>query len=75
MFMPAKEGIMDSEEILDAYRKSDESKRLGFFLTYRDLRDQFSSIEDESSSGDQAILRIPSVRKRCHKKNIVARAA
>jgi hypothetical protein len=38
---------MDSECILDAYRNADEEKRISLFLTYRDLRDDFSCIEQE----------------------------
>ncbi len=36
------------EDVLDEYRKGDESKRLSLFLSYRDLRDFFSLIDRES---------------------------
>jgi hypothetical protein len=46
--LPGTEGvIMDIEGVLDAYRNGDEDKRISLFLTYRDLRDEFSRIEQE----------------------------
>ncbi len=38
---------MDVNRILDAYREGDEDKRLSLFLGYRELRDEFSRIEQE----------------------------
>ena len=38
---------MDSERVLVAYRNGDEDERLSLFLAYRDLRDEFSRIEQE----------------------------
>ena len=61
---------MDVEKILDEYRKGDEGKRLRFFLAFRDLRDDFSRIEQESPDDDFAIIRFPWSRK-----HHVARAA
>jgi hypothetical protein len=38
---------MEIEEVLHDYRSGDEDKRLNLFLFYRDLRDEFSRIEQE----------------------------
>ncbi len=38
---------MDIDRILDAYRNGDEDTRLSLFLGYRELRDEFSCIEQE----------------------------
>jgi hypothetical protein len=61
---------MDSGKILEAYRNADEGKRLTLFMAYRDLREHFTRIEDESSHDDFEIIRFPWSRKHC-----VARAA
>ncbi len=61
---------MDIEKVLDEYRNGDEGKRLRLFLAFRDLRDHFSSIEQESPDNDFFIVRFPWSRK--HR---VARAA
>jgi hypothetical protein len=53
---------MNIEKALDEYRNGDDSKRLSLFLAYRELRDQFSSIEQESSHEDFTI-RFPWSRK------------
>jgi hypothetical protein len=39
---------MDIDRILKDYRTGDEEKRLNLFLSYRDLRDEFSSIDEET---------------------------
>ncbi len=39
---------MDIAKILDEYLNGDEGKRLRLFLAFRDLRDYFSGIEQES---------------------------
>jgi len=54
---------MNIEQVLDEYRKGDESKRLSLFLAYRELRDNFSSIEQESDHDDFTIIRFPWTRK------------
>lgn len=36
---------MNRERVLDAYRKGDEDKRISLFLAYRDLRAEFTCIE------------------------------
>jgi hypothetical protein len=54
---------MDTEKVLEEYRSGDDSKRLSLFLTYRELRDQFSSIEQESSHDDFNVIRFPWSRK------------
>ncbi len=41
---------MDIDKILDAYRKGDEDIRLSLFLGYRELRDEFSCIEQENET-------------------------
>ena len=50
---------MNREEVLELYRKCDENRRLSLFLGYRDLRDDFSLIEQESEHDDFAIIRFP----------------
>ncbi len=61
---------MNMEKVLEEYRDGDDSKRLSLFLAYRELRDQFSSIEQESSHDDFTIIRFP-----WSKKHHVERAA
>lgn len=55
---------MDIEKVLDEYRKGDESRRLSLFLAFRELRDQFNRIEEESVPDDLAVFRFPWTRKR-----------
>ena len=38
---------MDIDKVLDAYRRGDEDKRLSLFLGHRELRDEFSRIEQD----------------------------
>ncbi len=66
---------MNREEVLDVYRKGDESKRLSLFLAYRDLREEFSRIEQESSHDDFVVIDFPWSRKHWQKKHLVPRAA
>ena len=54
---------MDREKILDEYRNGDEGKRLRLFLAFRDLRDNFSDIEQERPNDDIAIVKFPWSRK------------
>lgn len=54
---------MDIEKILEEYRNGDESMRLRLFLAFRDLRDYFSRIEQESLDDDFSIVRFPWSRK------------
>lgn len=54
---------MNTEKVLEEYREGDDSKRLSLFLAYRELRDQFSSIEQESSHDDFMIIKFPWSRK------------
>ena len=61
---------MDVETILDEYRNGDEGKRLRLFLAFRDLRDDFSRIEQESPYDDFAVFKFPWSRK-----HHIARAA
>ena len=61
--MKGKEGPMNIEQVLDAYRKGDDSKRLSLFLSHRELRDDFSRIEQESDHDDFALIRFPWIRK------------
>jgi hypothetical protein len=55
---------MDIEKILDEYRNGDEGKRLRLFLAFRDLRDDFSRIEQESPDNDLVLFKFPWSRKR-----------
>ena len=54
---------MNIEKALEEYRNGDDSKRLSLFLAYRELRDQFESIEQESSHDDFTIIRFPWSKK------------
>ncbi|MEK6743262.1 MAG: hypothetical protein AABZ15_06620 [Nitrospirota bacterium] len=54
---------MNIEKVLEEYRDGDDGKRLSLFLAYRELRDQFSCIEQESSHDDFTIIRFPWSRK------------
>ena len=46
---------MEIDMVLDAYRAGDENKRMSLFLEYRDLRDLFEQIEQESDHEDFVI--------------------
>jgi hypothetical protein len=61
---------VDIEKILAEYRNGDEGKRLCLFLAFRDLRDYFCRIEQESPAEDFTIVSFP-----WSKKHRVARAA
>jgi len=61
---------MDVTTILEEYRNGDEGKRLRLFLAFRDLRDDFSRIEEECPDDDFSIVRFPWSRN-----NNVQRAA
>lgn len=37
--------MQTTQTILDAYKAADEEQRLSMFLTYRDLRDQFTEMD------------------------------
>ena len=54
---------MDTEQILNDYRNGDESKRLSLFLAYREFREMFESIEEESSHEDFLLIKFPWSRK------------
>ena len=54
---------MDIDKVLEEYRAGDESKRLSLFMAYRELRDQFERIEDETGHDDLALIRFPWSRK------------
>jgi hypothetical protein len=54
---------MDIKTILDEYRNGDEGKRLRLFLAFRDLRDDFSRIEQESPDNDLVLFKFPWSRK------------
>ena len=60
---------MDVGKILDEYRNGDEGCRLRLFLAFRDLRDYFSLIEQESLNSDLDVVKFPGSREQ------VARAA
>jgi hypothetical protein len=44
---------MNNDQVLDEYRQGDADKRMSLFLYYRELRDAFTSIEQENESGGQ----------------------
>lgn len=46
---------MDIDRVLNMYRTADDSKRISLFLGYRELRDQFAKIEQESEHEDFVI--------------------
>ena len=50
---------MDTEKILEEYRSGDQGKRLRLFLAFRDLRDDFSAIDEESPRDDFTIIEFP----------------
>ena len=58
-----KEVAMDIEQILNDYRNGDESKRLSLFLAYREYREMFERIEQESTHDDFLFLKFPWSRK------------
>ncbi len=66
---------MNGDEILQVYRNGDDNKRLSLFLGYRELREDFSRIDDETLHDDFVILRFPWTGKHWHKKHLVPREA
>jgi hypothetical protein len=50
-----EEEVMEIEQVLNEYRNGDEDRRLCLFLTYRELRDEFSCI-DRDGAGDQSAI-------------------
>jgi len=48
-----KEDTMNIDQVLDEYRQGDADKRMSLFLYYRELRNAFTSIEQENESGGQ----------------------
>ncbi len=55
---------MDIEKILAEYRDGDEGKRVRLFLAFRDLRECFSRIDEESPNDDLTVVRFPWSRER-----------
>jgi hypothetical protein len=55
---------MDIRQVLEDYRNGDDGKRLSLFMTYRELREQFAGIEQESSHEDFTLIRFPWSKKR-----------
>jgi len=49
---------MTIEDILEEYRNGDDGKRLSLFLAFRELRESFSRIDQESPH-DDFILTFP----------------
>ncbi len=64
---------MNIEKVLNEYRDGDDSKRLSLFLAYRELRESFSRIEQESTHDDFVIIRFPWRKKQA--KQVLQRAA
>jgi hypothetical protein len=54
-----QEEVMEFDEALDEYRNGDADKRLSLFLTYRDLRDEFSRIDREKAVDESPIILSP----------------
>ena len=54
---------MDIEQILNDYRNGDESRRLSLFLAYREFREMFDRIEQESAHDDFLYFKFPWSRK------------
>lgn len=54
---------MEREKVLEEYRKGDDSRRLGLFLAFRELREQFDRIEQEIMHDDFRLIRFPWSRK------------
>jgi len=50
---------MGIEQILSDYRNGNEDKRLGLFMTYRDLRNEFSRIDEDVPVVQSPVLRHP----------------
>ncbi len=55
---------MDTRNVLEEYEKGDDGKRLDLFLTYRDLREQFSTIDQAGDHDEFVLFRFPWSRKR-----------
>jgi hypothetical protein len=53
---------MNIETVLEEYRKGDESRRLSLFLAFRELRELFEQIEQESSH-EGFMIRFPWSRR------------
>ncbi len=64
---------MNIEKVLNEYRDGDDSKRLSLFLAYRELRESFNRIEQESTHDDFVIIRFPWRKKQV--KQVLQRAA
>jgi len=54
---------MNIEQVLEEYRNADDCKRMSLFLAYRELRDSFTRIEQESTH-DDFVIRFPWRTKR-----------
>jgi hypothetical protein len=54
-----QEEVMEIEQVLNEYRNGDEDKRLCLFLTYRELRDELSCIDQDGAVDQSAILCSP----------------
>lgn len=55
---------MDTKKVLEEYENSNDGKRVDLFLAYRELREQFCRIDQESPHDDFAIIKFPWSRKR-----------
>ncbi len=54
---------MDRDKVLQQYKGGDDGRRLGLFLTYRELREEFLSIEQAGQHDDFRIIELPWSRK------------
>ncbi len=48
---------MEREQVLCEYRQADADKRLSLFLSYRELREEFSDIDQETAESFFSISR------------------
>jgi hypothetical protein len=55
---------MDTQTVLEEYKKGDDGKRMSLFLAYRELRKLFSTIDQEASDDDFGMFAFPWKRKR-----------
>jgi hypothetical protein len=51
-----QEEMMEIEQVLNEYRNGDEDTRLCLFLTYRELRDELSGIDQDGAVDQSPIL-------------------
>ena len=50
---------MNTDQVLDEYRKGNADKRMSLFLYHRELRDEFACIEEDDPADLSAAYRAP----------------